>query len=71
MLSRVAPWLASHRDGTAPAGVAVRTLAGSDTSALRRLAQQDPVANVFILAHLQSAGTAAPTTGGAVDPGGV
>jgi len=43
----------------------VRTLAGADTSALRRLAQQDPVANVFILAHLRSAGTAAPTTGGA------
>ena len=65
MLSRVAPWLASHKDGTAPAGISVRTLAGADTSALRRLAQQDPVANVFILAHLRSAGTAAPTTGGA------
>ncbi|HJV98694.1 MAG TPA: GNAT family N-acetyltransferase [Arthrobacter sp.] len=65
MLSKVAPWLASHKDGTAPAGISVRTLAGPDTSALRRLAQQDPVANVFILAHLRSAGTAAPTTGGA------
>jgi GNAT superfamily N-acetyltransferase len=65
MLSRVAPWLASHKDGTAPAGISVRALARPDTSALRRLAQQDPVANVFILAHLRSAGTAAPTTGGA------
>ncbi|HEY8700172.1 MAG TPA: GNAT family N-acetyltransferase [Arthrobacter sp.] len=65
MLSRVAPWLASHKDGAAPAGVSVRTLGGADTAALRRLAQQDPVANVFILAHLRSAGTAAPTSGGA------
>ncbi|CCQ46813.1 acetyltransferase family protein [Pseudarthrobacter siccitolerans] len=29
------------------------------------LAQQDPVTNVFILAHLRAAGTAAPTSGGA------
>jgi predicted GNAT family acetyltransferase len=65
MLSRVAPWLTSHKEGSAPAGIAVRTLLGSDTAALRRLAQQDPVANVFILAHLRAAGTAAPTTGGA------
>jgi GNAT superfamily N-acetyltransferase len=65
MLSRVAPWLASHKDGTPPAGISIRTLGGSDTSALRRLAQQDPVANVFILAHLRAAGTAAPTSGGA------
>ncbi|MCU1518688.1 MAG: acetyltransferase [Pseudarthrobacter sp.] len=65
MLSKVAPWLASHKDGTGPVGISVRTLAGADTSALRRLAQQDPVANVFILAHLRSAGTAAPTSGGA------
>jgi ribosomal protein S18 acetylase RimI-like enzyme len=40
-------------------------LDGTDTPALRLLAQQDPVANVFILAHLRAAGTAAPTTGGA------
>jgi GNAT superfamily N-acetyltransferase len=65
MLSSVAPWLASHKDGTAPAGTSVRTLGGSDTSALRRLALLDPVANVFILAHLRAAGTAAPTSGGA------
>jgi predicted GNAT family acetyltransferase len=64
MLSRVAPWLASHKDG-APPGVLVRTLGGSDTVALRNLALQDPVANVFILAHLRAAGTAAPTSGGA------
>ncbi|MET4590192.1 GNAT family N-acetyltransferase [Arthrobacter sp. 754] len=65
MLSRVAPWLASHKPGTAEAGISVHALTGADTPALRHLAQQDPVANVFILAHLRSAGTAAPTTGGA------
>ncbi|PTT61726.1 GNAT family N-acetyltransferase [Arthrobacter sp. HMWF013] len=65
MLSRVAPWLASHKPGTAEAGISVRALSGADTPALRYLAQQDPVANVFILAHLRSVGTAAPTSGGA------
>lgn len=64
MLSRVAPWLASRKDGAAP-GVAVRTLGGSDTSQLVDLARQDDVANVFILSHLATAGSAAPTTGGA------
>jgi ribosomal protein S18 acetylase RimI-like enzyme len=65
MLSRVAPWLASRRDVPDPAGISVRTLDGQDTAALSRLAQQDPVTNVFILAHLRATGTAAPTAGGA------
>ncbi|MFJ5861455.1 GNAT family N-acetyltransferase [Pseudarthrobacter sp. NPDC092439] len=65
MLSRVAPWLASRRDDEVPAGISVRTLDGEDTASLRTLAQQDPVGNVFILAHLRTAGTAAPTSGGA------
>jgi predicted GNAT family acetyltransferase len=65
MLSKVAPWLASHKQGADPEGVTVRALSGADTLALRRLALQDPVANVFILAHLRAAGSAAPTTGGA------
>ncbi|TLM85016.1 GNAT family N-acetyltransferase [Pseudarthrobacter sp. NamE2] len=65
MLSRVAPWLASRRDVPDPAGFSVRTLDGQDTEALTLLAQQDRVANVFILAHLRAAGTAAPTSGGA------
>ncbi|WP_306639288.1 GNAT family N-acetyltransferase [Pseudarthrobacter siccitolerans] len=65
MLSRVAPWLASRKDVPDPPGLSVRTLDGTDTAALRLLAQQDPVANVFILAHLLAAGTAAPTSGGA------
>ncbi len=61
MLSRVAPWLAS-RNGT---GLGVRVLGSADTLALRALANEDPVANVFILSHLDSVGTAAPTSGGA------
>lgn len=65
MLSRVAPWLASHKEGTTPAGITVRILSGADTAALRCLASQDPVANVFMLAHLRAAGSAAPTAGGA------
>jgi ribosomal protein S18 acetylase RimI-like enzyme len=65
MLSRVAPWLASRRETPDPAGLSVRTLDGQDTPALKLLAQQDPVANVFILAHLRATGTAAPTSGGA------
>ncbi|MEC5190526.1 MULTISPECIES: GNAT family N-acetyltransferase [unclassified Arthrobacter] len=64
MLSRVAPWLASRKDG-AGAGVAVRSLTGSDTPQLLDLARQDTVANVFILSHLATTGSAAPTAGGA------
>ena len=64
MLSRVAPWLASRRD-SADSGAAVRILSGSDTRQLLDLAEQDPVANVFILSHLEAAGSAAPTAGGA------
>ncbi len=64
MLSRVAPWLASRRDGTAP-GVGVRVLGGADTGALLALAHRNAVANVFILSHLESVGTASPTAGGA------
>ena len=61
MLSRVAPWLASRNQD----GLGVRVLGNADTLALRELARQDVVANVFILAHLESSGTAAPTSGGA------
>ena len=64
MLSRVAPWLASRRDGAVP-GVTVRVLGGADTADLLALARQDAVANVFILSHLATAGTASPTGGGA------
>jgi ribosomal protein S18 acetylase RimI-like enzyme len=43
----------------------VRALGVPDTAALHGLASTDPVANVFILAHLESTGSAAPTPGGA------
>ncbi len=65
MLSRAAPWSASRRSAAAPDAVTVRVLGDSDTAALGELAGRDPIANVFILAHLASIGTAAPTTGGA------
>ncbi len=64
MLSRVAPWLTSRRDDAA-AGVVVRVLGGGDTGQLLALAHRDAVANVFILSHLEVAGTASPTAGGA------
>ncbi len=64
MLSRVAPWLTSRRDDAA-AGVVVRVLGGGDTGQLLALAHRDAVANVFILSHLETAGTASPTAGGA------
>jgi len=64
MLSRVAPWLASRKDDAAP-GVVVRVLGGADTGQLLALADRDAVANVFILSHLETAGTASPTAGGA------
>ncbi|MCB5274355.1 hypothetical protein BJG92_01888 [Arthrobacter sp. SO5] len=64
MLSRVAPWLASRKDGAAP-GASVRVLGGPDTAQLLDLARQDAVANVFILSHLETARSAAPTAGGA------
>ncbi|MEE2569437.1 GNAT family N-acetyltransferase [Pseudarthrobacter sp. J64] len=65
MLSRAAPWSASRKGATEPEGPTVRVLQDADTRALRELADQDPVANVFILAHLASINSAGPTTGGA------
>ncbi|MHC6220212.1 GNAT family N-acetyltransferase [Arthrobacter sp. MMS24-S77] len=66
MLSRVAPWLASRsKDETGADGISVRVLGAADTRSLRALAMEDAVANVFILAHLDSSGSAAPTSGGA------
>jgi len=64
MLSRVAPWLASRKEDAAP-GVVVRVLGGADTAQLLALARRDAVANVFILSHLETVGTASPTAGGA------
>jgi ribosomal protein S18 acetylase RimI-like enzyme len=65
MLSRVAPWLASRNENGTHAAVSVRVLGAADTLALRELAMEDEVANIFLLAHLDGAGTAAPTSSGA------
>ncbi|WP_077489265.1 DUF4081 domain-containing GNAT family N-acetyltransferase [Sinomonas mesophila] len=62
MLSRAAPWSPSRSRGAA---AAVRRLGDADTRALSELAAADPVANVFIAAHLAAHGTAAPTAAGA------
>ncbi|MCC3297080.1 GNAT family N-acetyltransferase [Arthrobacter sp. zg-Y916] len=68
MLARVAPWLPSakagseirsgHQTGT------LRILSAADTAALTELAAADAVANTFLLSHLETAGTAAPTASG-------
>ncbi|NKX56061.1 GNAT family N-acetyltransferase [Arthrobacter sp. E918] len=77
MLSRVAPWLTSaSQRGPAPGAPAssaagagtgehIRPLTDADTAALWSLVRPDPVANVFMAAHLESAGTAGPTPSGA------
>ena len=73
MLSRVAPWLTSasrEAAGTADAVPAdpyagIRPLEHADTERLWELVRADPVANVFLAAHLESAGTAGPTPSGA------
>ncbi|CEA07639.1 Acetyltransferase (GNAT) family protein [Arthrobacter saudimassiliensis] len=68
VLARVAPWLPSARNGSRirsgqHAG-SLRILAREDTAALRALADEDPVANIFIASHLETAGSAAPTVAG-------
>ena len=73
MLSRVAPWLTSASRDTAGAAGAVpvdqhagiRPLADADTADLWALVRADPVANVFLAAHLETAGTAGATPSGA------
>ena len=73
MLARVAPWLPSAKTVTTDrSGRDVRggssgelsILGKGDTAALRELAEQDPVANIFMLSHLEATGTAAPTSAG-------
>ncbi|WP_354180313.1 GNAT family N-acetyltransferase [Arthrobacter sp. UYP6] len=69
----MAPWLLSAKTGIADrsgeqirggsAGT-LRILGRDDTDALRSLAEQDPVANIFVLSHLESTRTAAPTAAG-------
>jgi len=71
MLSKVAPWLtsASQRgplpEAPAASGGSIRPLTDEDTADLWSLVRSDPVANVFMAAHLESAGRAGPTPSGA------
>jgi ribosomal protein S18 acetylase RimI-like enzyme len=62
LLARVAPWLPSARQSAG--GVEFRTLGGKDTSQLWDLVNSDSTANVFMAAHLEAAGTAAPSSSG-------
>ncbi|YCI00275.1 GNAT family N-acetyltransferase [Arthrobacter sp. D2-10] len=62
LLARVAPWLPSGRQS--PSGVAFRTLTGRDTPPLWELVNSDSTANVFMAAHLEASGTAAPSSSG-------
>ncbi|WP_307006128.1 GNAT family N-acetyltransferase [Sinomonas atrocyanea] len=62
MLSKAAPWSPSR---SRPAARAVRRLTDEDTPALAALAAVDPVANVFVAAHVEAYGTAAETGTGA------
>lgn len=73
MLARVAPWLLSAKTGaTERSGQDVRgggtgtlrVLDAEDTAALWALAETDPVANIFLLSHLETTRTAAPTPAG-------
>ncbi|MFD1214267.1 GNAT family N-acetyltransferase [Arthrobacter sp. GCM10027362] len=69
MLSRAVPWLTSaSQRGTVPearSGTSIRALTEADTEELWSLVRTDPVANVFLAAHLESARTAGPTPSGA------
>lgn len=62
LLARVAPWFPSGK--SAPGGVAFRTLGVKDTCDLWQLVNADSTANVFMAAHLEAAGTAAPSSSG-------
>ena len=62
LLARVAPWLPSAKQ--AAGGLEFRTLGGKDTSHLWQLVNSDSTANVFMAAHLEAAGTAAPSSSG-------
>jgi len=63
MLSRVAPWLTSPREGLYRR---VRVLVHQDTEALVELVRQDPVTNVFVASQLEASGSAVPSLPGSV-----
>lgn len=62
LLARVAPWFPSGKQ--AAGGLVFRTLDGKDTPHLWQLVNSDSTANVFMAAHLEAAGTAAPSSSG-------
>ena len=73
MLARVAPWLLSAKTAAAAgrgedirggSSGMLRILGKEDTGALWALAEQDPVANIFLLSHLEATRSAAPTAAG-------
>ena len=68
MLGRVAPWLPSAKPASSirsgASSAALRILRDEDTAQLWDLAAADPVANIFMLSHLETARTAAPTAAG-------
>lgn len=57
--AKAAPWSASPEPAREPCGP-LRVLTHEDTAALQALVCQDPVANIYLAAHLEQHGTAAP-----------
>ncbi len=67
LLGRVAPWLPSVKEYSAKGQteqVEFRTLGRKDTPQLWHLVNQDSTANVFMAAHLEASGSAAPSSNG-------
>lgn len=58
-VSKAAPWSASPEPVRADRGP-LRALAHGDTPELRALVELDPIANIYLAAHLEQHGTAAP-----------
>ncbi|MDN5670040.1 MAG: GNAT family N-acetyltransferase [Renibacterium salmoninarum] len=57
--AKAAPWSASPEPARASSGP-LRVLAHEDTAELQRLVARDPIANIYLAAHLEQHGTAAP-----------
>ncbi len=68
LLARVAPWLPLARPVADPEGPwSFRVLGADDTADLWSIVNADPVANVFMAAHLEATRTAGPSpTGGEI-----
>lgn len=65
ILARVAPWLPLAKSPADPVGPwSYAALDHSDTETLWELVRRDPVANVFLAAHLEATGTAASSMSG-------